>query len=86
MKIDGIDKPIKPVKSILYLGVRIQDNLKWNQFLADGPDNLAKKLKQKLSAIKSIRRYMGDKTTKMVLNGMFMANMLYGACPMDWST
>ena len=80
LKIEGIDEPIRPVKSILYLGIQIQDDLKWNQFLTDGPENLAKKLKQKLNAIKSIRKYMGDNTTKMILNRMFMANLLYGAC------
>ena len=80
LKVDGIEKPIKPLRNFLYLGVRIQDDLKWNQHLADGPENMTKKLQQKLNAVKLIRRYMGVKTTKMVLNGIFMSVIYYGAC------
>ena len=58
----------------------IQDDLKWNQYIAEGPENLTKKHKQKLSALKMIRKYMKEKTTKMVLNGIFMSHILYGAC------
>ena len=54
--------------------------MKWNQHITDGPENLIKKLKQKLNAVKMLRRYIGVKTTKMVLNGIFMSAIYYGAC------
>ena len=60
-----MDEPIKPIRSMTYLGISVQDNLKWNHFLADGPENLAKKFKQKFSALKMIRRYMNEKMTRM---------------------
>ena len=47
-------KPIKPVSSIVYLGIHIQDNLRWNQFIKDGPNNLIKRLRQKINAIQLI--------------------------------
>ena len=78
--IEGKQIPIKPVRSIVYLGIQIQDDLRWNQFVAEGPDNLAKKLRQKLNAIKILRKYLSIKTTKMILNGIFMLTLYYGAC------
>ena len=80
LKIEGKDKPITPQRSMVYLGTHIQDDLKWNQYVADGPENLAKKLKQKLSAITIFRKYLSTKTTKMILNGIFMSTLLYGSC------
>ena len=48
------------------LGIPVQDNLKWNHFLAEGPANFAKRLQQKLSAIKIIRKYQDEKTTRIL--------------------
>ena len=80
LEIEGKTEPIKPVRSIIYLGIHIQDDLRWNQFLSDGPENLTKKLRQKLNAIRCLRKYLSMKTTKMLLNGIFMSTLLYGAC------
>ena len=41
------DNPIKPIRSMVYLGITVQDNLKLNQFLTEGPANLVNKLRQK---------------------------------------
>ena len=79
IKTPNREKPIKPVSSIVYLGIHIQDNLRWNQFIKDGPNNLIKRLKQKLNAVKMIKRYINFKTTKSLLNGVFMSYIYYGA-------
>ena len=80
LDIEKLPEPIRPVRSIVYLGIHIQDDLKFNQFLSEGPENLAKKLQQKINAIKQLRKYLSTKTTKMLLNGLFMSTLLYGAC------
>ena len=80
LEIEGKELPISPVRSIVYLGIHIQDYLRWNQFVSEGLDNLAKQLRQKLNAIKILRKYLSIKTTKMILNGIFMATLYYGAC------
>ena len=71
---------ITPVRHMVYLGIHVQDDLRWNQFIADSKDNLVKRLRSKINAIKIIRRYLSLKTTKMILNGVFMSTLLYGAC------
>ena len=70
---------ITPVRNMIYLGIQVQDDLKWNYFLTDSKDNLVKRLKNKINAIKMIRRYLSTKTTKMIFNGVFMSTLLYGA-------
>ena len=79
IEVKRMKEPIKPIRSMVYLGITVQDNLKWNIFLTDGPENLIKKLSQKLNAIKIIRRYIDFQTTKMLLNGVFLSTLLYGA-------
>ena len=79
IQIENKPKPIQPVRSMDYLGIHIQDNLMWNQFLKDGKQNLSRRLTQKTNAIKQIRRYLTTKTTKILMNGVFMAYILYGA-------
>ena len=79
IQVENKPKPIQPVRSMSYLGIHIQDNLMWNQFLKDGKDNLSKRLTQKTNAIKQIRRYLSTKTTKILMNGVFMSYILYGA-------
>ena len=79
IKVEG-KEDIKPVRSMVYLGIQIKDDMRWNHFIEDRPDNLIKRLKNKISAIKLIRKYLSEKTTKMILDGIFMATLLYGAC------
>ena len=79
IKIENKNEPIQPVRNMKYLGIMIQDDLMWNQFLKDGPDNLEKRLKQKINAIKCIRKYLSTKTTRILMNGVFMSHILYGA-------
>ena len=70
---------ITPVRNMVYLGIQVQDDLKWNYFITDSKDNLVKRLKNKINAIKMIRRYLSTKTTKMIFNKVFMSTLLYGA-------
>ena len=80
IKIPNIDKPILPLKTMTFLGIKVQDDLKWNVFLTEGKDNLVLRLRQKLNAIKKIRKYLDTKTTKMIINGIFHSRLLYGSC------
>ena len=49
--IPGKEKPIIPERSLKFLGIEIQDNLKWNNYISEGKENLVKRLTQKLNPI-----------------------------------
>ena len=79
LKIDGFEKPIKPQRNMTYLGIEIQDSLKWNYFIQDSKNNLIQALQKRLNAVKIIRNQISFKTTKTLLNGLFHSKLLYGA-------
>ena len=54
--IKGKEKPIKPTNSMKYLGINIQDDMKWNCFLQDGKDNLIKKTQTKNKCSKKYQK------------------------------
>ena len=62
-----------------YLGKEIKDDLKWNFFIEDSPNNLIKELKKRLNAVKLVRNLINFRTAKMLLNRLFHSKMLYGA-------
>ena len=79
IEVDNQDKPITPIRNFTYLGIDIQDNLKWNYFVEESPNNLLKSLQKRLSAKSLIRHLISFKTTKTLLNGLFHSKLLYGA-------
>ena len=79
IQIPGMIKPIKPTRTFTYLGIPIHDNTKWNYFIQDSPDSLIKGLTTRINAIRKLRNIMDTKLTKIIVNGIFMSKMLYGA-------
>ena len=68
---------IKPKKDEKLLGCRIQDDLKWTQYLRDNEENVMKNLSQKISALQLISKLATFKTRKMLVNGVFMSRLIY---------
>ena len=59
------------------MGCRIQDDLKWTQYLRDNEENVMKNLSQKISALQLISKLATFKTRKMLANGVFMSRLIY---------
>ena len=78
--IEGKEEPITPSRNLKFLRIQVTDDLKWNYYISEGKDNLAKILKQKLNAVKLVRKYISESTTKMLINGVFYSTLMYGAC------
>ena len=78
IEIEGQDEKLIPSRTMTYLGIEIKDDMKWNFFIEDSPNNLIKELKKRLSAIKLIRKHINFKVTKMLINGLFHSKLLYG--------
>ena len=79
IEIGNNQEPIIPQRNMTYLGIEIQDTLKWNYFIQDSKNNLMKALQTRINSVKIIRNLMNFKTTKMILNGIFHSKLLYGA-------
>ena len=75
----GMDEPLKPVRNITYLGIDIDDQLKWNFFIEDSPKNLIKEFKKRLTAVRIVKNQIDFFTTRILLNGLFHSKLLYGA-------
>ena len=71
------DKIIKPQKNEKLLGCRIQDDMRWTQYLRDNDENIMKQLNQKLSALQLLSKLADFKTRKMLANGVFMSKLSY---------
>ena len=70
-------RTIKAQNSEKLLGCRIQDDIKWNQYLRDDEESLMKNLSQKLSALQLLSKLANFKTRKMLANGVFMSRLSY---------
>ena len=76
---EGQDKTIKPVRNFKYLGVELHDSTKWNHYLMEGKNNLTKTLKTRLNAIRRLLPFMSFLQRRIVLNGLIISIMMYGA-------
>ena len=53
IEIQGQDEPLIHTRTMTYLGIEIKDNLKWNYFIEDSPNNLLKELKKTFKCCKT---------------------------------
>ena len=75
-----IDTPveeIKPIKYEKFLGIFIQDDLKWSEYIQNNDKSLLKQLNSRLSALKLISKVASFKTRLMVANGIFCSKLIY---------
>ena len=80
VRIDTGNESIHPVKSAKLLGVEVQENLKWSQYILLSNTSLVKQLNTRLSALKLIGSSAGFKERLMVTNGLFSSKLIYQIC------
>ena len=64
--------------TILYLGIPLTQDLKWNNLLVDNPCSLAKMLTKRVNAITKLRKFVSFKMIKQIASGIFMSKLHYG--------
>ena len=68
---------VKPIKSEKLLGVIIQDDLKWSEYIQNNDKSLIKQLNTRLNALKMICKVATFKTRLMVANGIFCSKLIF---------
>ena len=74
------NETIKPVKTAKLLGVEIQDDLKWSQYILLSDNSLVRQLTSRLSAIKLVCGAASFKERLMMTNGLFCSKLIYQIC------
>ena len=68
---------VKPSKSEKLLGCRVQDDLKWTEYLRDNKENLIRSLNTRLGALKRIRKLASFRNRKMIAEGIVVSKLSY---------
>ena len=69
-----------PVRTTKLLGIEIQDDLKWSQYILLSNNSLVRQLNTRLSALKLISAAANFKERLMVTNGLFSSKLIYQIC------
>ena len=77
IKISTPTEDIKPIKSEKLLGIFIQDDLKWTDYVQNNEKSLLKQLNTRLNALKLISNVADFKTRLMVANGIFCSKLIF---------
>ena len=75
LKIQLNGKKLLPSSHVKYLGVLIDDQLKWNFYI----NELSTKLSRATGMIAKIRHYVNAKSLSMIYHGIFSSLLLYGS-------
>ena len=67
---------IKPIKTEL-LGIYIQDDLKWNEYIQNNGKSLLRQLSTRLNALRIISNVASFKARLMIGNGIFMSKLIF---------
>ena len=76
-KITTPEEEIKPIKSEKLLGIIIQDDMKWSEYIQNNEKSLIKQLTTRLNALRIIGGVASFKVRLMVANGTFMSKMIF---------
>ena len=68
---------IKPIKSEKLLGIFIQDNLKWTDYILNNEKSLLKQLNTRINALKMISYVASFKVRLMIANGIFCSKLIF---------
>ena len=77
VKINTPTEEINPIKSEKLLGIFIQDDLKWNEYIQNNEKRLLKQLNTRLNALKMISNIASFKTRLMIANGIFCSKLIF---------
>ena len=80
IQINTATDEIKPIKSEKLLGVFIQDDLKWTEYILNNEKSLLKQLSTRLNAMKMISSIASFKTRLMIANGIFCSKLIFQIC------
>ena len=68
---------IKPIKSEKLLGIIIQEDLKWTEYIQNHDKSLIKQLTARVSALKLVSNFSSFKVRLMVANGIFISKLIF---------
>ena len=77
VKIDTSAEEIKPIQYEKLLGIFIQDDLKWSEYIQNNDNSLLKQLNSRLSALKLMSQVASFKTRLMIANGIFCSKLIF---------
>ena len=77
MKITTSAEIIKPIRTEKLLGVNIQNDLKWSEYIENNEMSLIRQLTTRLNALKQISSAATFKTRLMVANGIFCSKLIF---------
>ena len=77
VKINTPTEEIKPIKSEKLLGIFIQDDLKWTEYIQNNDKSLLKQLTSRLNALRIVSHVASFKTRLMIANGIFCSKLIY---------
>ena len=78
LSIPAIPKNLTHNDKIKLLGISINDKLKYNDYLVDGPHNLLAQLNVRIAAIAKLVNFGDLKFNKQLANGIFQGKLVYG--------
>ena len=76
-KINTPNEVIKPIRTEKLLGIIIQNDLKWNEYLLHSEKSLIKQLTSRLNALKIITKVASFKVRFMIANGIFCSKLIF---------
>ena len=77
VQINTPNEEIKPIKSEKLLGIYIQDDLKWSEYIQNHEKSLIKQLTSRLNALRMISGAANFKTRLMIANGIFSSKLIF---------
>ena len=77
VKITTSTEEIKPIRTEKLLGVHIQNDLKWSEYIQNNEKSLIRQLNTRLNALKQIGSAATFKTRLMVANGIFCTKLIF---------
>ena len=76
-KIDTPIQEIKPIKTEKFLGIFIQNDLKWTEYIPNNEKSLLKQLRSRLNALRMISKIASFKVRLMIANGIFCSKLIF---------
>ena len=77
VKINTPMEEIKPIKTEKLLGIHIQNDLKWTEYIQNADKSLLKQLNSRLNALKMISGIASFKVRLMIANGIFCSKLIF---------
>ena len=77
VEINTLTENIKPIKSEKLLGIYIQDNLKWTEYIQNNEKSLIMQLTTRINALKILSAVATFKSRLMVANGIFCSKLIF---------